>query len=69
MGGVWERFVRSMKKILSVLLSEKLVGDESLFTVVAEAESTLNSRPLTQNPDDPTAFLEELLKDLLQNSE
>ena len=43
-----------MKKILSVLLSEKLVGDESLFTVVAEAESTLNSRPLTQNPDDPT---------------
>ena len=30
------------------------MGDESLLTVVAEAESILNSRPLTQNPDDPT---------------
>ena len=54
MGGVWERLVRSVKKILSVLLSEQVVGDESLLTVVAEAESILNSRPLTPNPDDPT---------------
>lgn len=54
MGGVWERLVRSVKKILSVLLSEQVVGDESLLTVVAEAESILNSRPSTQNPDDPT---------------
>ena len=39
----------------SLLLSEEVVGDESLLTVVAEAESILNSRPLTQNPaDDPT---------------
>ena len=51
MGGVWERLVSSVKKILSVLLSEQVVGDESLLTVV---ESILNSRPLTQNPDDPT---------------
>ena len=51
MGGVWERLVRSVKKILSVLLSEQVVGDESLLTVV---ESILNSRPSTQNPDDPT---------------
>ena len=54
MGGVWERLVRSVKKILSVPLSEKVVGDESLLTVVAEAEPILNSCPLTQNPDDPT---------------
>lgn len=54
MGGVWERLVRSEKKILSVLLSGQVVGDESLLTVVAEAESILHSRPLTQNPDDPT---------------
>ena len=46
MGGVWERLVRSVKKILSVLLSEQVVGDESLLTVVAEAESILNSRSL-----------------------
>ena len=39
----------------SLLLSEEVVGDETLLTVVAEAESILNSHPLTQNPaDDPT---------------
>lgn len=54
MGGVCERLLRSEKKILSVLLSEQVVGDESLLTVVAEAELILNSRPLMQNPDDPT---------------
>lgn len=54
MGGVWERLVRSVKKLLSVLLSEQNVGDESLLTVVAEEESILNSRPLTQSPDHPT---------------
>ena len=41
MGGVWERLVRSVKKFLSVLLSKQIVGDESLLTVVAEAESIL----------------------------
>ena len=54
MGGVWERLVRSVKKIVSVLLSEQGVGHESFLTVVAKEESILNSRPLTQNPDDPT---------------
>lgn len=30
------------------------MGHKSLLTVEAEAESILNSRLLTQNPDDPT---------------
>lgn len=43
-----------MKKILIVLLSGQVVGDELLLTVVAKAESILNSRLLTQNPEDLT---------------
>ena len=43
-----------MKKILSVLLSGQVVGDELLLTVVAKVDSILNSRLLTQNPGDPT---------------
>ena len=53
MGGVWERIVQSVKKILKALVSEQIVNDESLLTLMAETESILNSRPLTPNPDDP----------------
>ena len=53
MGGVWERIVQSVKKILKALLREQIVNDESLLTLMAEAESVVNSRPLTPNPDDP----------------
>ena len=50
MGGIWERIVQSVKKILKALLSEQIVGDESLLTVMAEAEAIVNSPPLTSNP-------------------
>ena len=53
MGGVWERIVQSVKRILKALLREQLVNDESLLTLMAETESVINSRPLTLNPDDP----------------
>ena len=53
MGGIWERIVQSVKKILKALLSEQIVGDESPLTVMAEAEAIVNSRPLTSNRDDP----------------
>ena len=53
MGGVWERIVQSVKRILKALLREQLVNDESLLTLMAETESVINSRPLTPNPDDP----------------
>ena len=53
MGGIWERIMQSVKKILKALLSEQIVGEESFLTVMAEAEAIVNSRPLTSNPDDP----------------
>ena len=48
MGGVWERMVRSIKKVLQVLLKQQIVTDEVLLTLMAEVEMILNSRPLTQ---------------------
>ena len=49
MGGVWERQIRSARKIL-ISLSEThgtSLNDESLRTLFAETEAILNSRPLT----------------------
>lgn len=54
-GGVWERMVRSVKTVLSNLLCEfgSRIDDESLHTVVCEAEAVVNSRPLTAISDCP----------------
>ena len=48
MGGVWERMVKSVKKVLKAVLKEQVVNDETLLTVMAEVEMILNSRPITQ---------------------
>ena len=47
--GVWERQIRSARSILSALLIThgKSLDDESLRTLMAEAEAVVNSRPLT----------------------
>ena len=57
-GGVWERMVRSVKTVLSNLLCEfgSRIDDESLHTVVCEAEAVVNSRPLTAISDCPDDF-------------
>nr|CAB3263159.1 uncharacterized protein LOC104265735 [Phallusia mammillata] len=46
MGGVWERMIRSVRKILNALLSEQTLSDEKLMTLMVEVEAILNSRPL-----------------------
>ena len=46
MGGSWERLIRSVRRILSSLLTSQSISDEVLLTVMAEAESIVNSRPL-----------------------
>ena len=48
MGGVWERILRSVRKILEGLLKQQLITDEDLTTLVTEVEAILNARPLTQ---------------------
>ena len=51
MGGAWERMIRSIRRILKAILKEKLVNDEVLSTIMAEAVNIINSRPLTRNSD------------------
>jgi len=60
MGRVWERQIRSVRSVLSSLLQDngKQLDDESLRTLMCEAEAIVNSHPLTVNqladPDSPT---------------
>ena len=58
MGGVWERQIRTVRKVLSSLLQEhgSRLDDESFRTLLCEVEAIVNSRPLTftsSDPDDP----------------
>lgn len=50
MGGVWERMVRSIKTAIDSIDTGRKLNDEGLLTLLAEAESTVNSRPLTYLP-------------------
>ena len=49
MGGVWERMIRSVRNVLDALLRSNAsqLDDESLRTLMCEAEAVVNSRPLT----------------------
>ncbi|CAC5418067.1 unnamed protein product [Mytilus coruscus] len=49
MGDVWEKQIRSVRNILSTLLCQlgTQLADESLRTLMSEATSIVNSRPLT----------------------
>ncbi|XP_078495173.1 uncharacterized protein LOC144749982 [Ciona intestinalis] len=51
-GGVWERVIRSVRKILFSLVKEQTITDESLLTLMCEAEAILNNRPITTVSDD-----------------
>ncbi|UYV82616.1 hypothetical protein LAZ67_22000195 [Cordylochernes scorpioides] len=55
MGGSWERWVRSVKTAISVILRSRFPKDEELLTLMLEAEAVVNSRPLTDAPLDPAA--------------
>ncbi|XP_053691407.1 uncharacterized protein LOC128739932 [Sabethes cyaneus] len=50
MGGCWERMVRSVKYALSAMSIIKKPNDETFLTLLVEAESLVNSRPLTYLP-------------------
>ena len=52
-GGAWERMIRSIRKILDVLLHLQKLNDETLRTFMCEVEFILNSRPLTPVSADP----------------
>jgi hypothetical protein len=58
-GGVWERMIRSIRRILDSLISRSLLTDETLCTLFCEVEKILNDRPITRVSSD-SADLEAL---------
>jgi len=52
-GGVWERCIRTIRKILNAITNEQKLDDESLVTLMCEIEAIVNSRPITKVSDDP----------------
>lgn len=52
-GGIWERQIRSVRRILSALLREQSLTDDSLHTLLCEVESIINGRPITTLSDNP----------------
>ena len=59
MGGCWERLVGSVKRALEATMNEQAPREEILQTLFAEAEYSINCRPLTyasDNPEDPESL-------------
>ena len=53
MGGVWERQIRTVRKVLAGLTKQQLLTDESLCTLMCVAEGIVNNRPITTVSADP----------------
>ena len=53
-GGIWERLVRSFKRVLYTILGTRRLTDEVLNTTFCLIEHALNSRPLTPVSADPS---------------
>ena len=52
MGGAWERLIRSVKEVMTGLMSDRVLTDPQLYTLFTEVENIINSRPLTHLSDD-----------------
>lgn len=53
MGGVWERQIRTVRKVLGFLKTEQILDDEGLSTLMCLVEAVVNGRPITKQSDDP----------------
>lgn len=58
-GGVWERLIRMVRNVLRSVLSQQVLDDEGLQTLICEVEAILNDRPITKHSKDPM-YLEAL---------
>ena len=56
MSASWESIIKSVKRALRAISSERVFTDESLRTYLCEVESILNKRPLTPVSDDINDF-------------
>lgn len=53
-GGVWERLIRSIRKILNATLRTQSLDEESFQTFLCEAEAIINGLPITTSSSDPS---------------
>ena len=53
-GGIWERCIRTVRKVFNAVLKEQALDDEGLSTLTCEVEAIVNSRPITKSSDDPS---------------
>ena len=58
-GGVWERCIRTVRKVLRALIKEQVLDEESLSTLMCEVEAIVNGSLITKLSDDPR-YLEPL---------
>jgi len=65
MGGSWESIIKSIKRALKSITTERIYTDESLSTLLCQVESIHNSRPLTPISDDVNDFTALTPNDLL----
>ena len=54
MGGVWERMIRSVRRVFNSVIRHRVLDDYEMHTVFCEIEAVINNRPITANSDDPT---------------
>lgn len=47
-GGIWERLIRSVRKILNSILRGQSLDEEGLYTLLCEVKSILNNRPISR---------------------
>ena len=52
-GGVWERCIRTVRKIMNAICKEQTLDDEGLLTLMCKVEAIINGRPITKVSDDP----------------
>ncbi|GFX81340.1 uncharacterized protein TNCV_2513291 [Trichonephila clavipes] len=56
-GGFWERLIRMLKTILRKVLARAYLNQKEMTTVLCDAESVLNSRPLIYICEDSDEFI------------
>ena len=56
MGGVWERQIRSVRRVILGLVRQEVMTDETFTTLLAAAEGIINNRPLVAATDDPASL-------------
>ena len=53
MGGVWERQIRTVRRVMAGLTREQVLAEDDLHTFLTAAEGIVNNRPITPASADP----------------